>query len=458
MPSGSRRAAPCFISAGTTQYETMEGEWWSDPAKGGTPPQNLLLHLGLTDCTMGTPETFSPIEWTDNSSYQDALDQAGVLWIKDDGFQGNMLQGSGFETILSAGDDAVGIDCAVGKGHVVASSLSSGIYSESATGAELLRQLTRYALRYTNYRYQSADAFTARRGNYTAVHSVKGETSLEGVYVNIFDSRLSVVENPVVRQGESALYYDISSLERSIPRLVYTGSILRGTQTEEADQTVFEVTGAENALISSRIVAPQGRYPASVEAKNADGAPMGTAVEWDEASQSLLVQTHAGPDAPTTVTVRWDSAGDSVPAASHYEDFILKTNLEGEDEAFLFSNTAAANDQVRFCDLDGQLVYRFDLDQYPAAVLSLQLSQNYIVEVSPDNQDYTVVYDVSQEYDHRVASENIGMRCVVPSEYGMTSGEMYLRIRNTDPTAGWGGAISQLAVKYTVDGPSGEYR
>lgn len=60
---------------GHDAYETMEGEWWSDPAKGGTPLQNLLLHLGLTDCTMGTPETFSPIEWTDNSSYQDALDQ-----------------------------------------------------------------------------------------------------------------------------------------------------------------------------------------------------------------------------------------------------------------------------------------------------------------------------------------------------------------------------------------------
>ena len=76
--------------------------------------------------------------------------------------------------------------------------------------------------------------------------------------------------------------------------------------------------------------------------------------------------------------------------------------------------------------------------------------------VSP-NQHYQTVWDVSQEYDHRVTSENAGMRCLSPADYGLNSGTLYLRIRNTDPTAGWGGAISLLAVKYRVDGPSGVY-
>ena len=439
---------------GHDAYETMSGEWWSSPEKGGTPLNNLLMHLGL-DVEVTTPEGTSLLVWENSPSNQDAIDSLGGLVVNPDGFQA-AFEGV-TDPLLTVGDQTVGFDAAVGAGHVIACSLSSATYGASETGAELLRQLTRYALQYTDYSYVSSDAFTVRRGNYVAVHPVRGEYTLEGTYVNLFDSRSPVVVDPVIPEGTSALYYDISDIDRSVPRVVYSGSIEQEAPTETSSQTVFQVTGAENALISTRIIAADGLTPASVTALSADGLPIGTALEWDSATSSLLVQTHAGPKSATTVTVEWDTGGQSIPASSHYEDFILQTNSSGEDEAYLFENTAPSNAECRFCDLDTHLTYRFDLDALPGAVFSLSLRQNYIVEVSSDNQNYQTVFDVSKEYEKRVTTENAGMRCIVASDYGLTDGMLYLRIRNTDITQGWGGAITQFSVKYLVDGPAGEY-
>lgn len=439
---------------GHDAYENMTGEWWSPSEKGGTPLNNLLLHLGLNDVSVTRPEGGALLEWA-SPSYQAELENEGGMLVQNDGFHAAFAGAA--HPILTAGGQTIGFTSAVGQGHVVACSLSSAAYGDSRSGANLLRQLTRYALQYTNYSYVSANAFTARRGNYVAIHPVQDDARLLGTFVDIFDSRLPVVVDPVVSKGTSALYYDLSTRDDRLPRIAYSGSIGQDGRLETREQTIFQVTGAQNALISTRITAPKGLFPAKVEAQNETGQAVGTALEWDSATHSLLVQTHAGPASPTTVTVSWDTVGQQIPPSSHYEDILVRTNASGEDEAYLVENTGFANAEVRFCDLDARLVYRFDLDALPAAILTLSLRQNYLVEISSDNQHYQTVWDVSQEYDHRVTSENAGMRCLSPADYGFTGGTLYLRIRNTDPTTGWGGAISLLGIKYRVDGPSGAY-
>ena len=348
-----RQGGVLLYLGGHDAYETMAGEWWSSPDQGGTPLNNLLMHLGL-DVDVTAPDGASLLEWENSSSNQTELENRGGLMVSADGFQAAF---EGVESpLLTAGGQTIGFDAAVGQGHIVACSLSSAVYGASDAGAELLRQLTRHALQYTNHSYVSSDAFTVRRGNYVAIHPVQGDATLEGTFVDLFDSRLPVVVNPVIPQGESALYYDISTADRSVPRVVYSGSINQEASSETDRKTVFTVTGAENALISTRIAAADGLFPKSITARTADGATMGTAIEWDASTFSLLVQTHAGPQTPTTVTVEWETNDQNVPAASHYEDFILKTNSSGEDEAYLYENTAFSNGEVRFCDLDTRLV------------------------------------------------------------------------------------------------------
>ena len=161
----------------------MSGEWWSSPEKGGTPLNNLLMHLGL-DVQVTAPEGASLLVWEDSPSNQDVIDSLGGLVVNPDGFQA-ALEGVA-APLLTAGGQTVGFEAAVGEGHVIACSLSSATYSASNSGAELLRQLTRHALQYTDYSYVPSDAFTVRRGNYVAVHPVRGGYTLERGRISTF--------------------------------------------------------------------------------------------------------------------------------------------------------------------------------------------------------------------------------------------------------------------------------
>ncbi|MBQ9415255.1 MAG: hypothetical protein IJU20_00215 [Clostridia bacterium] len=126
-------------------------------------------------------------------------------------------------------------------------------------------------------------------------------------------------------------------------------------------------------------------------------------------------------------------------------------NQNGNDWGYLIYNTAGANSGVRYCDLTGELVYAFDLRNMKDALFNLTVAQNYIVEISQTGRDWELVADYNEggTVPRIVGGGNSTVLSVRPEEYGFTEC-LYIRIRNTDTSFGFGGTIREIRWNYTA--------
>jgi hypothetical protein len=83
--------------------------------------------------------------------------------------------------------------------------------------------------------------------------------------------------------------------------------------------------------------------------------------------------------------------------------------------------------------------------------IDLTVFQNYILEISTDGEDWVEFanyYDISGG-THVTDGSNTKTWSVEPFDYGCDeSGVCYIRLRNCDPTKGWGGSIKNLTLHY----------
>lgn len=423
---------------GGDDYASLEDEWWNAPGKGGSPLGNLFGHLGM-DVQIGAVEEFSFLEWTAGKPD----DRFGDIMAMGSGDFDQYYTGSGFREILrNTEGQSVGIESKVGDGHVLAVGLSTYTYTTSEEYADLMRILTEYAMRYTDYRYVASPSFVAERGDYVAVHPVSESVTLQGRFVDIFTNTLSVLDDPTIQPGDSRLFYRVEDDGQT--QLAYTGGIQDELLCSDT-QTKLTYHGAENALVASRFLAPEGKQPVKVEAVDSRGVSVAPACEWDAATSSLLVQAFTGPDDPTCVTVDWGD-GEAV-ASSQYQWVEFEVNNKNADAAYLVTNTANASDTCRFCDGAGELVYRFDLSKAQSATVALSVWANYLIEVSADGVNWQTAVDYSAESETRAVAMNAAVRTLCASDYGLGD-TMYVRLRNTDPSQGWGGALEKITVQY----------
>ena len=131
----------------------------------------------------------------------------------------------------------------------------------------------------------------------------------------------------------------------------------------------------------------------------------------------------------------------------------VATNSNGADLEFLEYNTASANAGLRYCDNNGQLVYLFDLSDKLSAVYTFLLSQNYILEASADGENYQIIADYSEggKVPHLTTGGNNIELSVDMFDYAGESGVVYIRLRNSNPSMGWGGSIHQFVMEYTKE-------
>ena len=80
----------------------------------------------------------------------------------------------------------------------------------------------------------------------------------------------------------------------------------------------------------------------------------------------------------------------------------------------------------------------------------MTVCQNYYVEVSDNGQDWFVVADYSEggtrERIHGAGNQTT--LAVDPEDFGL-EGYVYIHIRNTNRTDGYGGAVSKIVWTYT---------
>ena len=434
--------------AGHNQYWNIDDYFfWADDK---TPLDNLFRHLGL-DVTINTntPSITAPLSSSDSSIMQvvDGIRLPTTYANYTVSFEGAE------NVILRSGTTVLGFTEEVGRGNVVVVGIPSAAYSGFEGGSSMMRALTEYALQYTDYEYVSSTVMVTNRGNYTIAHSFAKDEYLAGTYIDLFDSNLTVLQDPDIPENDSLILYNTESIDLSIPRLGYTsGQVLELTET--ADQTVIKMTSAANTNLSIRLLAPENCYPASLEAvgENGKSYPI-LAYYWDNDSDSCLIKIDGNPDS-VTLTVKWGKQKVDLGISSQvFIEDVYKTNQNDNEDADFIEpeSTAAANHGVRFCDGSLQLIYKFDLLDYDTPLFCFHISQNYILEVSADKKEWTIIADYSQggTRDRVVNGANAEVFTVDPADYGLTK-VMYIRLRNTASTGGFGGAISSFTIRHLV--------
>ncbi len=424
---------------GPDKYLDNAEAWWSP----SSPTEDLLSKLGLDGVQVGMLKKASTLVWKDGTPEGF---NGSEMTVGSDKFT-YAYSGTGFTPFLETKNgDVIGMEAQVGAGRVVMVGLPTADLSASASGAALMRGLTKLALTSTEYSYVTSDYYLAERGDYTAVYPLRGTYTLKGTYVDIFSSDLRVVKDPVVAEKEAALYYRAEDTVTA-PRVLYHGGV-RDALTEGNDKTEITVHAAENALIPIRIAAPEGVFPASVTAEYEGGGTTGAAAQFDEETGSLLVTLYTLPTSPAKVTVTWGGDRTAMRNTHYVDGMKIPVNASGADEKYIVSNSGAANGNSRYCDRAAQIVWKFDTAGYEGLQIAVSVVSNYIVEVSRDGQKYTVAADYSKMSTQRAAGTNNSVILITADTVPGEGDEIYIRLRNTDTSQGWGGAISQFAFRY----------
>ncbi len=186
-------------------------------------------------------------------------------------------------------------------------------------------------------------------------------------------------------------------------------------------------------------------YPVSVTAKRG-GKNISVYRVWDNKSSSLLAQIDITP-IEAEITVTWGSTPVADDPGYEFGYINVLTNEANKDKDYIVVNTAGVNGRLRFCDGDRKLVYKFDLKNYPEAMLTFNVVQNYILEYSLDNKTWTVVADYSKIGEWTKNGDNAASYTISAAEVG-AGDELYVRLRNTTPDMGWGGSITSFSIRY----------
>jgi len=127
----------------------------------------------------------------------------------------------------------------------------------------------------------------------------------------------------------------------------------------------------------------------------------------------------------------------------------IPTNSENLDLPYIIENTAWANDWMRVCDGPGYIIYKFDLNEFPGAVIGLEISQNYIIEISGDGKNFVETHNFKKSNPD--AADSGAPQTVINfniEDYDFVEDTFYFKISNTDSSKGWGGTLSNIYVMY----------
>jgi hypothetical protein len=151
-----------------------------------------------------------------------------------------------------------------------------------------------------------------------------------------------------------------------------------------------------------------------------------------------------------TVEVSWTKGGEAVKTLQ-YDSFRLSVNQSGDDAPFIFYNTGKADGTKRYTDGKAELIWKFDVDKFEGLVVAAQINQNYILEVSGDGVEWIEVINYAKISSYTASGTNDGVACVIVGAYDEIGEILYLRLRSSMPTTGWGGAIKSLTFQYLVE-------
>lgn len=452
----------CLYVGGHDVYDEIDGAWWSKYDS----PLGALLDLLNIDVDVYEPDAKNgaTVEKADDSfdlSWP-ALTLSSSYHRFTAAFDGNVTP------LLTVDGDVVAFDEDAGKGRLIVVGLPSAMYAQLQNGTDAMRALAEYACQYTEYEYDSTPLMWVKRGNVVAAQTIGKRNVLTGRYIDLFDPMLSLHTHYVLEADESALLYDVSEFDLSVPRLAFSGGTLSGL-SEQKDTTSVSVVSTPKGKVAMRLVCENGTYPESITVKKGR-LDIEYESAWDNANDSLLLR-FAGDAKGLTVTVMWGNTPiedstilsaeeqldyeplntDVAGLYGHMDQLSIRTNAANEnaDAAFIVRNTSSTAANLKYCDYSAEIVYRFDLKMYPDAVVVLEIMQNYLVQVSADGENWKTVQDYIKMTGSAIKdSRNAASLAIDSAKYAPKANALYIRLANANPRASWGGAISGFTVYY----------
>lgn len=451
-----KKGGVLLLTSGCNDYWDAADRFW---VKDGSPVINLFNKLGISGITINRDvdfQTSDSIAFAGNFSADIATDKI----IPRIGRFAFVYEGAE-NPILTQGGSTIGFEEKVGDGHVIAVSLPTTYYANSKNGCDLLLALTEYATQYAGLEYSTTNLMLTERGRLVIAHALTENDTVKGKFIDIYDENLGIVTDPSIKKKDSLILWDILGYDLSVPRFGFSGGELLKNEdgsyklTETADEMKFSYTSPLNTRVSTRILVPEGRYPDKVTAYN-NGEEVTPITIWNNATSSLLIMID-GCAQGTDVTVTWCDTYMEDGQNVYFKEESVQCNNKNRDEKYLIKNTAGSNDGLRYADLAGELVYKFDISSYNDPNFALSISQNYIVEVSSDGENWILVADYSEggTVPHIKDGGNSTILNIRPNSYGITN-DFYFRIRNSDTTQGWGGTINLITWTYRVSAEEGK--
>jgi glycerophosphoryl diester phosphodiesterase len=313
------RGGVLVLFGGTDPYNDIDS-WWREQGCV-SPTQHLLKTLGF-GCDL---QTLAARTLEEGAAVRFEGPPAERIAVRDHAIVGRPTITAAAVTsaeVLASCDGAAVVSMQrVGDGCVIVCALPPAYFVESASTAQLLADIVRYAVmqvqappyvvREGRLPYTESTGITVRRGKYVAARAMNAALTLPGRYLDLLDPLLNYVTDPKLDVGEPALFYDLQRIEeQSIPRVLLTSGRIE-KRYESPRETSVILTGPEGRIGVGRIYAPK-QQPASAAAFDADGRPMRVEAVWDEGSRTLLFVHDLSPQ-ECKVSVFWSGESGELP-------------------------------------------------------------------------------------------------------------------------------------------------
>jgi hypothetical protein len=179
-----------------------------------------------------------------------------------------------------------------GKGHVFVQRKHPAYYSRSQDAADAYRAVVRQAAHAAGLPYRERNFLQLRRGPYVIAACLResvSETPLElkGLFVDIYDANLPVLEGVTLEPGQQAWLLDLDRLDPDRPEpIASAGRFETWTQTDHGVE--FVLSAPEGVRIVSRIRLPKRPTSIMMEGREL------TEYQWQEKSRTVFFESRAG--------------------------------------------------------------------------------------------------------------------------------------------------------------------
>ena len=176
-----------------------------------------------------------------------------------------------------------------GNGRIIVDRNHPAYYTRSEKAADHYRGIIRKAAASAGLNYKEHNYLWLNRGPYVIAACLeesinKQPLELNGLYVDIFDAKLPVLEHVTIKPGQRSWLMDINKLSDGIAEPIASAGRVE-TWKEIENGVEFELTGTKGVNIVSRIRLPKQLTKMNIDGKNFND------FSWNEKSKTVFFKS-----------------------------------------------------------------------------------------------------------------------------------------------------------------------